>query len=76
MEWNVITATLSLVLSIDCMICFALNFILEKNVKEVYGLPLTEIAAKWIEMRLTIDPSAHQCPDQHPVTARRIWHHC
>jgi len=33
---KVITATLSLVLSVDCTIRSAPNFILEKDVKEIY----------------------------------------
>jgi len=70
-----IIATLALALSINSTIRFAPNFILEMDVREVYGLPLSEIA-KQIEMGLTIDPSGHQSPGQRPVTAPRIQHYC
>jgi len=55
---KVITATPSLALSIFSTICFTLDFILEKDEREVCRLPLSEIARQ-IEMGLTIDPSRH-----------------
>jgi len=51
------------------------DFMLEKDVREVYGLPLSEIA-KQIERGLTMDLSRHQFPGQHPVTPRRIQPYC
>lgn len=54
---HVITTTLSLALSIDSSILFAPDFVLEQDIRDVYGLPLSEIAEKQIEVRLTIDPS-------------------
>ena len=59
-----ITATLSLALPVDSTICFARNFILETDVRDVYALPFSEIV-KQIQIELTIDPPKHQ---QHPTT--------
>jgi len=73
---KVSNATLSLGLSIDCTMCFALDFILEQDVQEVYGLPSPEIAAKKREMRLAIDQLGHYCLDKYPGTARPIQHYC
>jgi len=75
---KVITANLPLELSIDSMIPLAPDIMLERDVREVYELPVSQIAAKRIEMRLTIDPSRHQCSDQHPITqaAQHILRHC
>jgi len=53
-----ITETLSLERSIDSTICFAPDFILENDVREVYGLPLSEIA-KRIETGHMIDLSGY-----------------
>jgi len=68
---KVIDTTLALGLSIDCTMCFAPDFILEKDVQEVYGLPSPEIAAKKREMRIAIHQSGHYWPHQ-PVAARPI----
>ena len=60
-QGEVITATLSFVLSIDSTICFAPDFILENDVREIYGLPSLEIAKQ-----IDIDLSRPQHRGQHP----------
>ena len=60
---KVITATLSLALPVDSAIRFTHNFILETEVREVYGLSLSEIV-KQIQIELTIGPPRHQ---RHPA---------
>lgn len=57
---NVLTATLSLELSVDSKIGFASDFILEKGVQEVYRLPSPEVTAKQIEARPMIHPPRHR----------------
>ena len=58
---KVVVATLFLLISIDCTICSRPTSYSKKDVWEVYGLSLSEIAAKQIEIRLTINQSRHHC---------------
>lgn len=56
MHGKAIAATLSLAISIDSTTRFTPGFVPEKDAREVYGLPLSAIVAKQLEMGLTIDP--------------------